>query len=249
MSQVRGHRDAAPAAPTSRHRRLLALGGAAGIAGALLYSSFLLAGLVGSRLDPTTAFISELGVPGQPASGLFRLADALAGVFIIGFAVTLLHRLAGDRYAAAGSLCLMVLGLASIGDGRHPMPCTPSTDRWCRHQLDEVPLAVQLHQWHTFTSVAGVLAGIAAMALLGRSPAAARWSARLPRLCGALAAAVAAIAGLEVPLTQAGLGVGALERTHVVLLSAWIAVLAGYLLRELRKRRRWPLPRPRGRPL
>src|SRR4051812_25436642 len=89
---VQVHRHPATVALTRRQRRLLAVGGAAGIAGAILYSSFLLAGLVGSRLDPTTAFISELAVPGQPASGLFRLADTLAGALIVGFGAALLHR-------------------------------------------------------------------------------------------------------------------------------------------------------------
>jgi hypothetical protein len=249
VSPVHVHRDRAPVALTRRQRRLLALGGAAGIAGALLYSSFLVAGLVGSRLDPTTAFISELAVPGQPASGLFRLADTLAGALIVGFGAVLFHRLAGERYAAAGSLCLMALGFASIGDGLHPMPCTPSTERWCRDRLDEVPVLVQLQEWHTVTSVAGVLAGIAAMALLARSSVVARWAPWLPRLCGGLAAAVAVIAGLEVPLSLSGpAAVGAAERIHVVLLSTGVGVLAGHLLRDLRRSRRSPVPRPRERP-
>ena len=205
--------------------------GAAGVAAAGLYDAFVIAGWAGSRLNPADAFVSELEVPGQPASGGFRAVDLASGVLIVILAVVVNRHLRHGPAATVGSMWLAVLGGASVADAWYPMPCAPSVDPTCRRRLDEVGLLAQLHQRHTLSSTLGVLAGVVAMWLLtpssGGRPVS--WLSQPWRL-GAVVLAV--VATLEVPLIYAGHGAGALERVHVLLISAWLAALSIRLIRH-----------------
>ena len=217
-----------------------AVGGVAGLAGAALYDAFLAAGWVGSRLNPLNSFVSELEVPGQPASGLFRAADLASGLLIIAFAVALYHRLPHNQATTIGCTLTAVLGAASVADARYPMPCAPSTDPSCQRHLDDVSLLAQLHQRHTLSSTVGVFAAIAAMWLLAHTSGINRPAPRLARACRRGAAVLAGLACLEVPLTYLGRGAGAAERLHVLLISTWIAALAIRLIHAtLTGRYRW----------
>jgi len=220
-----------------------AVGGVAGLAGAALYDAFLAAGWVGSRLNPLNSFVSELEVPGQPASGLFRAADLASGLLIIAFALALYHRLPHNQATTFGCTLTAVLGAASVADARYPMPCAPSTDPSCQRHLDDVSLLAQLHQRHTLSSTVGVFAAIAAMWLLAHTSGINRPAPRLARACRRGAAVLAGLACLEVPLTYLGRGAGAAERLHVLLISTWIAALAIRLIHAtLTGRYRWYRP-------
>jgi hypothetical protein len=196
----------------------------------VLYSAFLVAGWADSRLSPTDSFVSELEVPGQPASAFFRAADLACGVLIIAFALALRIRLPRDPMAGLGCTWLAVLGAASVVDARFPMPCAPSTDPSCQRRLDEVSVLAQLHQRHTLSSAVGVLAAVATMWLLAHAIGITRPAPRLTRPCRLGATGVATLASLEVPLTYTGHGAGALERVHVLLISTWLATLAAHLV-------------------
>ncbi len=219
-----------------RHEGRLALvylvGGAAGLTGSVLYSSFLVAGVVGSRLSPVDSFVSELEVPGQPASGLFRLIDAVCGLVLAVFAVALWYRLPHDRPATLGCAFLAAFGLSGVLDARYPMPCTPSTDRACQQRIDQVPVLVQLHQPHALTGSFGVFAAVMAMLLLSVARGVCAWSPRLARACVVSWVLLSILGLIEVPLIYAGHGVGAVERVHILLISTWIAAVAGYLARD-----------------
>lgn len=219
-----------------RHETRLALtylvGGVAGLTGSVLYSSFLVAGMVGSRLSPVDSFVSELEVPGQPASGLFRTIDAVCGLVIAVFAVGLWYRLPHARPATLGCAFLVMFGLCGVLDARYPMPCTPSTDRACQRRIDLVPVLAQLHQPHALTGCIGVFAVVMAMLLLSVVRGVSAWSPRLARF-GVVSWVLLSLLGLiEVPLIYAGHGVGAVERVHILLISTWLAAVAGYLARD-----------------
>ncbi|GAA1821757.1 DUF998 domain-containing protein [Planosporangium flavigriseum] len=216
----------APGRPASR-RLAAAAPAIVGVVAGACYSSFLAAGAVGSRLSITDSYVSELGVPGQPASAFFRATDLAAGVFIAVLAVALGVHLRPERRGTLGFLCLAGVGLASIVDGLRPMPCTPSTSEPCRRHIDEVTIFAQLHQGHTVSSVLGVLAAQAAMLLLGASPRVRRSWPRFAR-ASLVSGVVLVVLGLsEVPLALYQ-DVGVLERIHVLLISAWIAALGWY---------------------
>jgi hypothetical protein len=51
------------------------MGGVAGLVAALGYSSFPVAGPLGSTLDPTISYVSGLGARRQPASAFFQAVD------------------------------------------------------------------------------------------------------------------------------------------------------------------------------
>ena len=200
---------------------------------ALAYSSFLLAGPLGSTLDPMNSYVSELGAPTQPAATFFRGTDVVAGCLIVVLAVALRGSLPRDWRRGAGTTALGLAGASSVFDGWNPIECTPSSDLACQVREDAMGLLGQLREPHTVSSVAGVVAAIASMAALGHLLASVRRHRRLG-LCGQVAALVATGLSLaELPLTTADPGVGVLERAFVLCVSTWIAALALLLLHDL----------------
>jgi Protein of unknown function (DUF998) len=207
-------------------------GGGAGLLAAVLYDAFLAAGPVGSRLSPVDSFVSELEVPGQPGSNLFRLVDVVCGAAVVTFALALWYRLSRTRTATLGCAFLAASGMCGVLDARYPMPCTPSTDPACRQVVDRVSVVTLLHQPHAATGSLAVFTGIVAMLLLGLAPGVRAWSARLARASLASGILLSALGLLEVALIRAGHGVGAAERIDLLVLSAWLAILAAHLLRD-----------------
>jgi hypothetical membrane protein len=195
---------------------------------AACYSSFLAAAPLGSRLSMTDSYVSELGVPGQPASAFFRMTDFVAALLIVVLAAALLVRLRPEVRGTLGCLFLAGVGVASAFDALSPMPCTPSTSQTCRQRVDQVAIIVQLHQGHTLSSVLGVFAAQMAMLLLGISRRVRRWWPWLGRASLAGGLLLVALGVSEVPLSV-GHGVGAVERFHVLLISAWIALVGWQL--------------------
>jgi Protein of unknown function (DUF998) len=216
----------------ARSRLVYLAGGVAGLVGSALYGSFLFAGLIGSRLSPVDSLVSELEVPGQPGSGLFRLIDAVCGLLVAAFAVVLWHRLPYDRPAMLGCACLATSGICGVLDARYPMPCTPSTDRSCQRRVEQVSVLVQLHHPHAVSGSVGVFAVVMAMLLLSRARGIRAWSSRLAWACLMSWLLLSVLGLLELALIYAGRGAGAAERVHILLISTWIAALAWYLARD-----------------
>jgi len=212
-------------------QRRLAVGGVAGLVGAAAYSSFLLARLFGSTLDPVDSYVSELGVRAQPASAFFRASDALAGLLIVLLALVRRDGLPGDWRREAGRAALAMAGAASVFDGWHPMGCTPSINVVCRPHRSFIGLLAQLREAHTVSSVIGVVAAVASMLLLGsllREIPRWRCLGGIGQLTGL---AVAALGLLELPLSLASHWVGLVERISVLWVSGWLAALATLALR------------------
>jgi uncharacterized protein DUF998 len=208
------------------------VGAVAGYAGAVLYCSFLLAGVLGSRLSAVDSLASELEVPGQPGSGLLRLTGTVSGLVIPVFAAALWYRLPRDRPAALGCLFLAVAGACAVLDARYPMPCTPSTDRSCRRRVEQVSLLAQVHHPHAMSGSVGIFAVVMAMLWLGRARGVRAWSSWLAAASLVCAVLLSAAGLLELALLYSGHGAGLVERGYLLLVAAWLAALAGYLLRD-----------------
>ena len=134
--------------------------------------------------------------------------------------------LPADWRRVVGTAALGMAGASSVFDGWNPMNCAPSIDRACRLREDSLGLLGQLREPHTMSSVTGVVAAIASMAALGNLLSSQHRHRRLG-LFGQVAAAVTTgLALAELPLTTADPGVGLLERTFVLGVSAWLAALA-----------------------
>lgn len=215
-------------------RRLL-IGGLAGVSSALLYSSFVMAGPLGFRLNPVVSYVSELGARTQPHNGFFRASDVISGVLIVVLAVALRPVLPGGVRREAGVTALTVAGIASVFDGWHPMVCTPSIDAACRLREDEVSALTQLHQAHTLSSVVGIVAAIASMVLVGDLMTHSGRAPVLGRIGELTALVVTALAIIDIPLTIMGGWVGLVERCFVAGISVWLAELGVLLLLELKR--------------
>lgn len=220
------------AEPSPMARRRLALGGVAGLVGAVAYDSFLLARPLGSTLDPVNSYVSELGVRTQPASAVFRAGDVLAGLLIALLALVLRDGLPRDWRREAGRAALVVAGAASVFDGLHPMGCAPSISVACRPHRDFIiGLLAQLREAHTVSGVVGVVAAVASMLVLGsllREIPRWRYLGDIGQLTGL---AVIALGLLELPLSLANHWVGLVERIYVLWVSGWFAALAVLALR------------------
>jgi hypothetical protein len=213
----------------------------AGVLAAALNCVFLLARPLGSTLSPVGSFVSELSVPGQPAAVVFRVADLLGGLLLIGFAVGARQGSAGraragraterDRRersagrARAGWWGVVAVGLLSLVDAAWPMRCTPSTDAACAAAERSAGLPGALLDVHSLAGIASVLAAVAAMLLidLPQRP-------ELGRACAAatvvLGAAISACYLFGLP------GVGAVQRVQLLVWSGWVALAAVGLRRS-----------------
>jgi hypothetical protein len=198
----------------------------AGLLAAVSNCTFVFRAMSPSRLDPINSMISELEVPGQPSSEFFRWSSLLSGVAAAVFAVALYRRLPRGRFRLAGCGSLALFGIAGAVDALIPMDCAPSASAVCfRAELDG-PTSWP-YQAHTWFDVAGTVALLASLWLLGR---------HLRHRGGWRLAAVATGAGFIGLLLGSGVltvmsiwylpGVGLVQRLVVLATSAWLAVLA-----------------------
>jgi hypothetical protein len=213
-------------------RLLVGVAGVSGLLAAVLYNAYVLAHPLGSRLSTINSLVSELEVPGQPTSAVLRLADTAAGLLIVIFAVGLLYHLPREPHATFGGLFVALFGLASVADAAYPMTCTPSTDPSCRRAIDTLSPLAQLHQRHTVSSAIAVFGVVMAMLVLSRAPAIRAWSPWLGPASAGAGILVSVVNIAELPLIALGRWVGTLERGYLVLISVWIGVVAGYLVRD-----------------
>ncbi|MEU9446194.1 DUF998 domain-containing protein [Streptomyces sp. NPDC048304] len=190
----------------------------------------MLEALLHTGLSPLRSYVSELSVADRPYAFLFRVGDITAGCGLLALAIALVRRLPATRRRASGCVALAVTAAASIGDGLWPMPCAPSVDPVCR-ATDSADLDQQLGQIHTRSSLAEFTGAILAMLLLSkvlqrtghRRPA--RWSLTT-------GVATAALGAMEIAMVLTGVRwVGLPERAQVLLVSAWCAAMACFLLR------------------
>lgn len=197
-----------------------------GLLAAVANCAFVFRAMSPSRLDPLNSMISELEVPGQPFSEYFRWSSLLSGVAAAVFAIGLQRRLPRGPLGLAGCAALAAFGVAGAVDALIPMDCAPSASAVCfRAELDG-PTSWP-YQAHTWFDVAGTVALLVAVRLLGQHlRERARWRA----------AARAGRAGFVGLLLGCGVltvmsiwylpGVGLVQRLVVLATSAWLVVLS-----------------------
>jgi hypothetical protein len=188
--------------------------------------TFVFRAMSPSRLDPFNSMISELEVPGQPFSEFFRWSSLLSGVAAAVFAAGLYRRIPRGRLGLAGCGALAVFGVAGAVDALIPMDCAPSASVVCFRAELSGPTSWP-YQAHTWFDVAGTVALLAALRLLGR---------HLRHRPGWRVSAVASGIGFVCMCLGSGVltvmsiwylpGVGLVQRLVVLATSAWLAVLA-----------------------
>ncbi|WP_432570229.1 DUF998 domain-containing protein [Kineococcus sp. SYSU DK005] len=193
-------------------------------------ANFLLAPLLGTRVDLAAGVISELSVPGQPGAVWFRLGDGSAGLLcsLLALPVALgwyrsrhdrsrrdRSRHGRSRREGFGALCLGVFGVSTLLSAIVPLACAPS--------LGPCPAsAAPAELVHDAVSVVGTLAAVVGVAALAhRARGWWLWPAVV------LTALVTAGTGAYEVVTflQGGGGAGgAAQRLQVVAVSCWVVL-------------------------
>ena len=197
-----------------------------GVLAAAANCAFLFRAVSASRLDPVNSMISELEVPGQPLSWFFRGASLVSGLAAFVFAVGLRPRIPAGRLGQAGCVALALFGLAGAADALLPMDCAPSASVVCFRADQDGPMSWP-YQAHTWFDVAGSVAVLVSLWLLGRHlvqhP---EWR----RSSAVTRAGFAGLAAVSVVLTVMSArylpGVGVVQRVDVLGVSVWLLVLA-----------------------
>ncbi|WP_079169519.1 DUF998 domain-containing protein [Streptomyces sp. CC77] len=205
--------------------------------GAVTYSAWLLETVLGTGLDPVQSYVSELAATDQRLGVLFRTTDLVSGLLVLTAALGALTRSERRPLTVAGWAALALFGAATAADSRLPLSCTPTADAACaaREDSGDVPFTHLAHAVSSSLAMAGALAGLAALTLAarryGRWPAVARTGSALA--VAAAAATVWTLAGVAAFEAERGhWGLGAGQRLQVLLVAAWLLVLAWAVTRE-----------------
>ncbi|MER7914649.1 DUF998 domain-containing protein [Streptomyces sp. NPDC096068] len=221
--------------------------------GALAYTAWVLEVLVRTGLDPVRTYVSELAAADQPLGGLFRATDLTAGLLVLAGALTGLagtwgkrpgDRTAGrDPWAVGGWIALAVFGAATVADSRLPLSCAPTVDPVCaaRETAGLVPATHAAHAVSSTLAMTGALAALVALTVAARrrdrrGPLARTGPALVALEFAATAWTLAAVAAFEAGKGVWALGAG--QRLQVLLVAAWLAVLAYSLATDAREGRR-----------
>ena len=218
---------------TSSKPAMLAAG-IAGVAGQILFTlGWFMAGVFqGDAYSVVRHDISDMGALGAPYPWVLLIPQSIAG------ACTIIFGVAGFRPALVGTrgrtlattLLVLPLGVGNL--------LSPAFRLDCR-VADGCTVEETVRSWHaTVHSILGVLLLVAAVApfvvarCLRRSP---QW-ARLSRTSTWFGVAIAVAMVATIILGESAVG-GLAQRIFALLAAAWVAVLAGWLLRLLAGRK------------
>ncbi|MFC5800252.1 DUF998 domain-containing protein [Streptomyces formicae] len=205
--------------------------------GAVAYTAWVLELVLHTGLDPVRAYVSELAAADQPLGGLFRATDLAAGLLVLAGAGLALLRLPQRPWTAAGWAGLLLFGAATAADSRLPLSCAPTADPECaaRESAGLVPATHTAHAVSSGLAMAGALMGVVALTVAARRYG--RWPplARTGAVVAVLALAATGWTLAAVAASEAGHGawaLGAAQRSQVLLVAVWLAVLALSVARE-----------------
>ncbi|URM98775.1 DUF998 domain-containing protein [Actinomadura madurae] len=200
---------------------------------AVTYATFVLENLLSPKLDFFNGYVSELSAVDQPFHLVYSAGDLATGVLSIMVAAGTLRRLTRRPLATAGWTFLGLFGVCAIGDASFPLDCAPSLETWCalRERSEHVSFS---HEFHSVTSSAVIVCGVAALLLLslaarryGWWPALARWGWLL-----ALAETVLALGTLVAMYLGQWLGV--IQRAQISVLCLGLLTIAWALYADRR---------------
>ena len=203
------------------------------LAGAVLYSNWLLEMAFTRSLPDADLFISELAAADQPHGEWFRACDLAAAVVLAVAAAAALVAVRGDRWIRAGWWALGVFAVTTALDSSIWMlVCAPSSDAACaaREASGTVPIG---HQLHLFSSVVGVLAAIASLfafvvvALRERAPLPVR-RVGLFLLAALIGTSVwtTAVVAIDSAVGTGAAEVGIAQRVQLVAIAGWLVFVA-----------------------
>ncbi|WP_433466859.1 DUF998 domain-containing protein [Spirillospora sp. CA-128828] len=200
---------------------------------AISYGTFFLENVLSPKLDFLNGYVSELSAVDQPFHLVYSGGDFITGVLSILVSVATLRRLTRKPLATAGWTFLGLFGVCAIGDASFPLDCAPSLETWCalRERSENVSFS---HEFHSVTSSAVIVCGVAALLLLslaarryGWWPALARWGWLL-----ALAETVFALSTLGAMYLGQWLGI--VQRVQITVLCLGLLTIAWALYSDRR---------------
>lgn len=214
-------------------------------AAAVVYAAWVVELLVAwGDLDPVTSYVSELSAVGEPASGVWRAVDALAGTLVALASLLALRRGRGrvisigpgrwrrkrarrdtppSPWPAIGWWALLVFGVATVLDAANPLSCAATADAACaaREAIGDVPISHRVHAYTSSIAGAALLVAIVVLTRIGvaeRVPAA---PVLLVAAGGYLAGTLWTLAEIaHLPPWPSLLGVA--QRAQLIAGSAWL---------------------------
>jgi hypothetical membrane protein len=214
----------------------------AGLLGAVLMTAgWILAGfLQPASYSWSAQEISDLGALTARHAWVWNLADSLAGVLIAAFAAGLYFVMRASRPGRIGAILVGVVGVGSVLDGLLREDCPLSTSTGCQRRAESVGLSWH-HEAHDIESIVVFAAMLIAPFMLAKAFRRASESRRLHVFSLEVGIVLSAATGGYLALSGR-VGGGIAERAMALIYTAWIAVLAGSVLRRARERS--PRPHP-----
>lgn len=201
------------------------------VAGAVLYSNWLLEMAFTRTLPDPDLYISELAAADQPYGEWFRAGDLAAAVVLLVATAAALISVGGSRWSRAGWWALGVFAVATILDSTvWKLVCAPSSNAACsaREAARAVPIGHELHWVSSGIVLAAAIASLLAFAVADRRE---RASIRLRRAGLFMLAALigtAILTGIAIVIDSADVVgvVGVAQRAELATFAGWLIYVA-----------------------
>jgi hypothetical protein len=206
----------------------------AGIAVALLSTSWVLEGALAKRTDPSESWISDLAARTEAFGWRFEMLEIASGLAAIGFALLLLRGMGElSPLLRRGFIALAVEGTLTVVGGASPLSCAEGLDASCALDYDAGDVV------HATAESAATVATVLAFGFigLGLAQAGRRSAARATFAIGGawlLLSALTAVSFLSGDVDSIK-GIG--QRAGQVLFGVWLVLLGTWVDYEIKAAR------------